>query len=48
MDREGWKVSLSKGMYVARLLTLIQVIELKGSWLTYVAKKLMSLVVLAK
>jgi hypothetical protein len=48
VDLEGWKVSLFKGMYVGRLLALIQVIWLKGSQLTYVAKKLMSFVVLAK
>jgi hypothetical protein len=38
----------SRSIYVARLPTLIQVILLKGSWLTYVAKKLMNLVVLVK
>jgi len=36
VNRDGWKVSLFKGMYVVRL---IHVIWLKGSQLTYVAKK---------
>lgn len=31
VDREEWKVSLLKGIYVIRLLTLIQIIWLKGS-----------------
>jgi len=35
IDQEGWKVSLLKGMYVAKLLALIQVIWLKGNQLTY-------------
>ncbi len=34
VDQEGWMVSLLKGMYVARLLALIQVIWLKGRRLT--------------
>jgi hypothetical protein len=37
---EGWKVSLFKGTYVARLPTLIHEIWLKGSQLTYIAKKI--------
>ncbi len=37
-----------QGMYVTKLMTLIYVILLKGSWLPYVAKKLMNLIVLAK
>ncbi len=48
VNQEGWKVSLLKGMYAIRLSTLIQVIWLKGSWFTYVAKKLMSFVLLVK
>ncbi len=48
IDQEGWKVSLLKGMYVAKLLALIQVIWLKGSRFTYVTKKLMNFVILAK
>jgi hypothetical protein len=48
IDQEGWKISLLKGMYVAGLPTLIKAIWLKGSQLTYVAKKFMSLVVLTK
>jgi hypothetical protein len=31
VNREVWKVSLLRGMYVARLLALIQIIWLKGS-----------------
>ncbi len=41
-------MSLLKGMYATRLPTLIQVIWLKGSQLTYMAKKLMNFVLLAK
>ncbi len=48
MDQEGWKVYFLKGMYVARLSTLIHVIWLTSSKLTYVAKKLLSLVVLVE
>jgi hypothetical protein len=48
VDRQGWKVSLLKGMYATRLPSLIQVLWLKGSRLTYVAKKLMNFVILAK
>jgi len=48
VDQEGWKVSLLKGMYVAQLLALIQVIWLKGSRLTYVTEKWMNLMVLAE
>lgn len=43
---EGWKVTLLRKMYVVRLPALIQVIWLKGSWFTYVAKKLMNFVML--
>ncbi len=46
VDQEGWKISLLKGMYAVGLPTLIKAIWLKGSRFTYVAKKLMSLVVL--
>ncbi len=48
VNQEGWKVSLLEGMYATKLSTLIQVIWLKGSWFTYVAKKLMSFVLLVK
>jgi len=48
VDREAWKVSFLKGMYATRLLPYIQLIWLKGNWLTYVVKKLMNFVVLAK
>jgi hypothetical protein len=48
VDREGWKVSLFKGIYVARLSTLIQMIWLKGNQLTFVAKKLMDFAVLVE
>ncbi len=48
VDQKGWKVSLLKGMYVVRLLALIQVIWLKGDRLTYVAKKLMNFVMLGE
>ncbi len=41
-------MSMFKGMYVARMLTLILGIQLKGNFLTYVAKKLTILVVLTK
>jgi hypothetical protein len=44
-EMEGF---LFKGMYVAMLLALIHVIWLKGDKLTYVAKKLLSLVVLVE
>ncbi len=44
-DKEGWKMSMLKGMYVVTMLTLIQGIWLKGSRFTYVEKKLMILVV---
>jgi hypothetical protein len=48
LDQEGWKVSPLKGMYATKLLALTHVILLKGNKLTYVAKKLLTLVVLAK
>lgn len=48
VDREGWKVSMLKGMYIAQMPTLIQGIWLNGSRLTYVAKKLMIVVTLIK
>ncbi len=48
VDKEGWNVSMLKGIYAARISTLIQTIWLKGSCLTYVAKKLMILVALPK
>ncbi len=48
VDREGWKVSLFKGIYVVRLSALIQIIWLKSSHLTFVAKKLMNFVVLVE
>jgi hypothetical protein len=48
IDRKGWKVSLLKGMYVAKLPTLIQVIWLKGTQLTYMEFFLMSFVVLVE
>jgi hypothetical protein len=44
VDNERWKMSMLKGMYAARMPTLIQSIWLKGSRLTYVVKKLMILV----
>jgi hypothetical protein len=44
VDREGWKVSMFKGIYATRISTLMQAIWLKGSQFTYVAKKLMILV----
>ncbi len=47
-DKEGWKMSMFKGMYVVRILVLIQGIWLKESRLTYVEKKLMILVVFVK
>jgi hypothetical protein len=34
VDREGWKMSMLKGMYIARMPILIQGIWLKGSYLT--------------
>ncbi len=46
VNQKGWKVSLFKGMYDVRILALIQVIRLKGNKLIYVAKTLMSLMVL--
>lgn len=48
IDQEGWKASLLKGMYVVQLLAVIQMIWSKGNLLTYVAKKLMNLVVLVE
>jgi len=48
VNYEGWKVSFLKGMYNAKLPALIQVILLKGSKLTYAAKILLSLMVLAE
>jgi hypothetical protein len=48
VDKEGWKVFMLKGIYVARMSILIQAIWLKGSRLIYVAKKLMILVMLTK
>ncbi len=45
VDMEGWKVSMLKGMYVARMPILIQGIWLKESRFTYVTKKFMILVV---
>jgi hypothetical protein len=48
VDREGWKMSMFKGMYIARMSILIQGIWLKGSRLIYVAKKLMIMVALVK
>lgn len=48
VDKEGWKVSMLKGIYVARISTFIQAIWLKGSRFTYVARKLMILVALVE
>jgi len=48
VDREGWKMSMFKGMYIARMPTLIQGIWLQGNRLAYVAKKLMIMVALVK
>ncbi len=48
VQKEGWRVSQLKGKYAARLLILIQTIWLKGSCGTYVNKKFMLLVALAK
>jgi hypothetical protein len=46
VDREGWKVSMLKGMHVARMPILNQSIWLKESRLSYVMKKFMIMVVL--
>ncbi len=48
VQKKGWRISKLKGKYAARLPTLIQVIWLKGTWGTYVNKKLMLLVALAE
>jgi hypothetical protein len=48
VDSEGWKVSMFKGMYITRMLALIQGIWLKGNCLTYMAKKLMILIAFAE
>jgi hypothetical protein len=48
VQKEGWTISELKGKYVARILALIQAIWLKGIQGTYVSKKLMLLVALAK
>jgi hypothetical protein len=48
VDQEGGKVSFLKGMYETILSALIMLIWLKGNRFTYVAKKLMNFVVLAK
>ncbi len=48
VDREGWKVSMLKGIYVAKIFVLVQAIQLKGSCFIYVAKKLMILVALVE
>jgi hypothetical protein len=44
VDKEGWKVFMLKCIYAARISAFIQTIWLKGSCLTYVAKKLMIIV----
>jgi hypothetical protein len=46
ISREGWKVSLLKGMYLIRMPTLILKNWLDGNIFTYVAKKLTSHVVI--
>ncbi len=48
VDREGWKVSMFKDMYITIMHVLIQGIWLKGSHVICVAKKLMVLVTLVK
>lgn len=48
MDYEGWNFIFPKGMCDAKLFALIQIIWLKSNKFTYVAKKLLSLVVLAE
>ncbi len=48
VQKNRWKVSQQKGKYVARLLMLNQTIWLKGIQGTYVNKKLILLVALAK
>jgi hypothetical protein len=48
VDYEGWNFFFPKGMYDAKLFALIQIIWLKRNKFTYVAKKLLSLVVLAE
>jgi hypothetical protein len=48
VDREGWKVSMLEGIYVAKIFALVQTIWLKGSCFIYVAKKLMILVALVE
>lgn len=46
--QKGWKVFLLKGMHATKLSTLIQVIWLEISWLTYITKKLMNIIILAE
>jgi hypothetical protein len=48
IQKEGMRVSQLKRKYVTQLLTLIQMIWLKGTYGTYVNKKLMLLGALAK
>jgi hypothetical protein len=48
VDKERWKVSMFKSMYAAKMHALIEGIWLKRNCLTYVAKKLMILVVFVK